>query len=169
MSVLDRPEHVPVPLGFCPCLGSPHEDGDIVYLYPELSMAGGMAAQGAISEASGDSGLDGVRLQELLAEVWIRHGVASWTFLDDNGEAIPVSPSNIAAALPYAKGGRAVADKADDLYAEAVTAPLVERLAALSKRGSTRTPGQTSPNRATRRKQRSPSSTATTDKVPLAG
>ena len=169
MSVLDRPELVPVPLGYCPCLGGPHADGDTVYLYPELSMAGGMAAQGAISEASGETGIDGLRLQELLASVWIRHGVAAWTFLDDNGSDIPVTPTNIAAALPYAKGGRAVSEKADDLYAEAVTAPLVERLNTLSKRGSTHTPAPTSPNRATRRKRRSPSSTATTAKVAPAG
>lgn len=164
MSVLDRPELVPVPLGYCPCHGQPHADGDVVHLYPELSMAGGMAAQGAITEAWEGPSLDQVRLQELLAVVWIRHGVASWTFLDDMGEPIPVTPDNIAAALPYQKGGRLVADKADDLYAEAVTAPLVERLNALSKRGSTRSPSPTSPNRATRRSQPKRSSTATTDK-----
>jgi hypothetical protein len=168
MSVLDRPELVPVPLGYCPCMGTPHADGDTVYLYPELSMSGGMAAQGAISAASTDMGIDEVRLQELLAMVWIRHGVAAWTFLDDSGADIPVNTANIAAALPYAKGGRQVADKADDLYAEAVTAPLVERLAALSKRGPTRTPSPTSPKRITRSKQRKPSSTATTAEAPPA-
>src|SRR5678815_4596499 len=95
MSVLDRPELVPVPLGYCPCLGEPHADGDTVYLHPELSMSGGMAAQGAISEASDGASIDGLKLQELLAEVWIRHGVAGWTFLDDEGGDIPVTPSNL--------------------------------------------------------------------------
>lgn len=169
MSVLDRPALVPVRLEYCPCEGTPHADGDIIYLHPELSMSGGLAAQGAISEAQGDDGLDIVRLQELLAGVWIRHSVAEWTFLDDAGGLIPVTPANVAAALPYAKGGRLVADKADDLYAEAVTGPLVAKLDALSKRGSTRTPGPTSPNGTTRRKRPSPSSTATTDRVPPGG
>ena len=169
MSVLDRPELVPVRVGYCPCEGSPHADGDTVYLYPELSMSGGMAAQGAISEAMTDTGLDQVRLQELLAQVWITHGVASWTFLADpqpNGErpTIPLTPENIVRALPFGKGGRLVADKADDLYNEAVLAPLVEMSNMLLKRGSTRTPAQTSSNRATRRSQPKRSSTATTAK-----
>src|SRR6478672_8848061 len=169
MSVLDRPELVPVPLGYCPCEGTPHAEGDTVYLYPDLSMAGGMAAQGAISEATSATGLDQLRLQELLAQVWITHGVADWTFLEDPDAGgkrakVPVTPANIALALPYGKGGRLVADKADDLYNEAVLAPLVEMSNMLLKRGSTRTPGQTSSNRATRRSQPKRSSTATTGK-----
>lgn len=132
MSVLDAPELVPVPVGYCPCKDAPHPDGDIVYLYPELSMPGGMAAQGAISEGAGDP----IRLQELLARVWIAHGVAGWTFLDDEGKAIPATSENAIRALPYAKGGRAVAEKADDLYAEAVLAPLADRLRTLSQPGS---------------------------------
>lgn len=164
MSVLDRPDNVPVPLGYCPCEGQPHADGDVVYLYPELSMPGGMAAQGAIAEAM-ENGFDQVLIQELLARVWIRHGVAAWTFLDDLGKPIPVTPDNVARALPFAKGGRAVADKADDLYNEAVLAPLAARFAALSKTGRTRTPAPTSPNRATRRRRQSPSSTPTTGRV----
>ncbi len=162
MSVLDRPDNVPVPLGYCPCEGTPHPDGDVVYLYPELSMPGGMAAQTAISEAWGDDGFDAVKFQGLIAPVWVQYGVADWTFLDDLGQPIPANPENIMRALPYGKGGRAVAEKADDLYNEAVLAPLAERFAALSKPGRTRTPAPTSPNRATRRKRPSRSSTATT-------
>lgn len=168
MSVLDRPDNVPVPLGYCPCEGQPHADGDVVYLYPELSMAGGMAAQAALSDAM-DDGFDQMRLQELLAKVWMRHCVAAWTFLDDLGKPIPVTPDNIALALPYGKGGRDVADKADNLYSRAVLAPLEERYAALSRTGRTRTPAPTSRAATTRRKRPSRSSTATTDKVPLDG
>lgn len=166
MSVLDRPSLVPVPLGYCPCEGSPHPDGDVVYLWPELSMPGGMAAQGAIAESYGEEGLDQLRLQEQLARVWIRHGVAEWTFLDDLGGDIPVTPDTVERALPYAKGGRLVADKADDLYAEAVTAPLVERLSVLSKRGPTRaSQPATSQNGTSHPKRPKRSSTATTDKA----
>lgn len=167
MSVLDRPELVPVPLGYCPCEGSPHPDGDVVYLWPELSMPGGMAAQGAIAEAYVGTSLDQLRLQELLARVWIRHGVAEWTFLDDLGVPIPVTPETVEVALPFAKGGRLVADKADDLYAEAVTAPLVERLSVLSKRGPTRaSQPATSRNGTSHPKRPRRSSTVTTDRVP---
>lgn len=167
MSVLDRPDLVPVQLGFCPCEGKPHEDGDVVSLWPELSMAGGLAAQGAIVAAFDDDGtLNQLRLQEYLAVVWIRHGVAAWTFLDDNGQPIPITPENVARALPYGKGGRLVADQADSLYAEAVTTPLVESLSALSKRGSTTsTRSATSPNRASRRTRQRRSSTATTGRA----
>lgn len=154
MSVLDAPELVPVPVSYCPCKDTPHPDGDIVYLYPELSMAGGLAAQGAIADGTGDT----VLLQELLARVWVSHGVAAWTFLDDDGDPIPVTPDNIRRALPYGRGGRLVADKADDLYNEAILAPLGDRLEALRKLSQ---PGQTrgsrkatSPARTSRQRQR---------------
>jgi hypothetical protein len=154
MSVLDAPELVPVPVGYCPCAREPHPDGDIVYLHPELSMQGGLAAQGAIAEGTGDL----VLLQELLARVWITHGVAAWTFVDDEGNPIPVTPANVARALPYAKGGRLIADKADDLYHEAILAPLGDRLEALrklSQPGSTpSTPRATSRGKASRPKRR---------------
>ena len=90
MSVLDRPELVPVPLGYCPCEGSPHPDGDTVYLYPELSMAGGMAARGAIIEAA-ESEYVQIQLNEFLGHLWMRYAVAAWTFLDDEGEPIPIT------------------------------------------------------------------------------
>ena len=32
---------VPVPVGDCRCPGTPHEDGDVVFLYPKLGMEGG--------------------------------------------------------------------------------------------------------------------------------
>lgn len=170
MSVLDAPELVPVPVGYCPCAGTPHPDGDIVYLHAELSAAGGMAVQGFISEP------DPIRLQELLARVWLGHGVAAWTFLDDDGKPIPLTPENVVRALPYAKGGRLVADKADALYAEAVLAPLLERVAELEKLQASSPPGltpaspsETSAETTSPTKRRSPSSIATTDKVPLPG
>lgn len=173
MSVLDAPELVPVPVNYCPCAGKPHPDGDIVYLHPELSMSGGMAATAAISE-----GADSIRLQELLARVWIAHGVAAWTFLDDEGQPIPVTPDNVILALPYAKGGRLVAEKADDIYAKAVVDPLLERLRLAnlaadrsrkqSRLGSTRSSRLgTSPGKTSRGKRPSPSSTPATAKVRL--
>ena len=124
---------VEVVVGPCECPGTPHPDGDLVYLAPSLSMAGGMAAQGVIAEAAGDV----IRLQELLANVWLRHGVVGWNFLDEQGQPVPLTESTLATALPFGKGGRLVAERADDLYAEDILAPLVERVATLSKRGPT--------------------------------
>lgn len=136
MSVLDRPALVPVPLGFCPCAGTPHPDGDVVYLWPELSVPGGIKARSFFADGlTGDLTFDEVQVR--IAELWLSVGVAEWTFLFDDGSPIPVTYENVVRALPYAKGGREVADKADDLYVESVTAPLVKRLAELSQPGPT--------------------------------
>jgi hypothetical protein len=148
---------VEVRLDACYCPGSPHE-ADLVYLAPQLSMSGGMAAQSAISAGISDP----IVLQEMLAEVWVRFGVISWNLVDDDGP-LEVNPANVAAALPYGKGGRLVAERADDLYAEDILAPLVSRLRPTSQRG--RTNGSTSATPRRTRKRPSPSSTATTDKA----
>jgi hypothetical protein len=152
-------DNVEVRLGACYCPGTPH-DTDIVYLRPSLSMAGGMAALAAISNADSDQ----LRLQELLAAVWIRHAVVSWNLVDQDGSPLPTDPDTVSRALPYGKGGRLVAERADDLYAEEILAPLVERLRSTSPSG--RTNGSTSTRRASTRKRPSPSSTATTEPVP---
>src|SRR5688572_8979471 len=150
---------IEVRLGACYCPHSPHET-DLVYLAPTLSMAGGMAAQSAMRDGFSDS----LKLQELLAEVWIRHGVVGWNLVDEDGADLPLTPANVAAALPYGKGGRMVAERADDLYAEDILAPLVERFKSTSPRG--RTNGSTSTPKPSNPKRRSPSSTATTEPVP---
>jgi hypothetical protein len=161
MSVLDRPDDVPVPLGYCPCEGTPHPDGDIVYLPAELSASAGMAVRGLMVE--GLMGMAADLLQERLGELWLKVAIASWTFLDDDGEPIPLTAENIVRALPYAKGGRLVADKADDLYAGSVVDPLVAQLAKLSPTGPTSR--RTSPTRSGTTKRRSRSSTTSTAKA----
>ena len=136
MSVLDRPANVPVPLGFCPCEGEPHEDGDIVYLRPELSAAAGIRAQShIIAAASGQ--LAQAEAEAIISALWLEVGVVEWTFLFDDGSPIPVTPENVVRALPYEKGGAQVADVADDLYAASVMTPLLAKVNALSKPGAT--------------------------------
>lgn len=154
---------VPVPLGSCYCPGSPHAEGDVVYLHPELSMAGGLAAQ-AIAQATGN---DIVAIQERLADLWIRHGVADWNLVDGDGDPLPLTPDSIASALPYGKGGRLVAERADELYAEDILGPLVERLEAISRPG--RSEPSTSPTQTSTRRRRKPSSTATTGRAQVGG
>jgi hypothetical protein len=150
---------VEVRLDGCYCPNKPHE-ADIVYLRPSLSMAGGMAAQAAIQEGVSDQFL----LQELLARVWIRHGVVGWNLVDEDGNNLPLNPDNVIEALPYGKGGRLVAERADDLYAEEILAPLVARFGTISRSG--RTNGSTSTLKPSIRKRRSRSSTATTERAP---
>lgn len=151
-------EPVAVPLEACYCPGTPHEDGDVVFLAPTLSMAGGMAAQSAMTAGFTDA----IRLQEMLATIWIRHGVVGWNLVDEDGP-LEVNERNVEMALPYGKGGRLVAEKADDLYAEDILAPLVQRQRNISRGG--RTAPSTSATPASTRKRRSRSSTATTAKA----
>ena len=129
MSRFDPVPDVPVTIGPCECPGAPHGDGDVVYLAPALSAPGGMAAYGAIVDASDDA----VKLQELLWRVYRDHGITSWNLLDEDGEPVPMTTQNIAIALPYGKGGRLVADKADELYNEDVLTPFLEQLETLRK------------------------------------
>ena len=129
MSRFDRLPDIAVPIGGCLCPGTPHPDGDVVYLTAQLSAPGGMAAQGAIADAADD----GVRLQELLWRIYRDHGIVSWNLLDEDGESVPLTPANIEQALPYSKGGRIVADAADNLYNEEVLTPFLERIQALMK------------------------------------
>jgi hypothetical protein len=152
---------VEVRLDGCYCPGTPH-DADLVYLRPSLSMAGGMAATSvAVSGMSGQ--LDAVQVQEQLALVWIRHSVISWNLTDEDGP-LALTPENIDAALPYSKGGRLVAERADDLYNKEIIDPLVARFGTTSRSG--RTNGSTSMPKVSTRKRRSPSSTATTGEAP---
>jgi hypothetical protein len=169
MSALDQPDLVPVHLGYCPCEGTPHPDGDIVYLYPELSAPAGIRAR-AFFQQGMTGQVHTVDLEEAIATLWLSMCVADWTFLFDDGSPIPVTPENVVRALPYAKGGRQVADKADDLYVDSVTAPLLEALERLSKPGRTASSRPaTRPRTASQRKPPKPSSTATTAQAQPAG
>ena len=137
-----------------------HGGDDEIYLAPALSMAGGMAAQALI----GQSMTDPIAIQEGLARIWINHGIVGWNLVDSDGDDLPLTRSNIEARLSYAKGGRAVAERADDLYAEDILRPLQERLKRLSPRGSTASgPRPTSGRTTSTTRRRSPSSTATTE------
>jgi hypothetical protein len=125
-----------------------------------------MAAQAAIAEA----GADAIALQEMLARIWIHHGIVGWNLVDEDGDPLPVNPRTIEARLPYGKGGRQVAERADDLYSEDILAPLRERLKKLLPLGSTASGlPQTSASEGSTKKRPSRSSTATTEPVRQAG
>lgn len=146
-------EPVAVPLEACYCPGTPHEDGDVVYLAPVLSMTGGMAATSVFAAAL--EGASSIAIQEMLADIWVRHGVVGWNLLDEGGKPVELTPSNVAAALPYGKGGRLVAEKADDLYAEDITGPLVQRLSNISPTGPTNGSTSRTPKSSRKRQSRS--------------
>jgi hypothetical protein len=137
-------ERIPVDGLACRCSGGPHPDGDTVYLRAELGPDGGFAAMRAIRGAQADP--DG--LQEQIGRIYAEHGIVDWTFLDDDGDPIPVTPENIRRLtwdVIYP-----IAEKGDDIYAEALLRPLVAGRLNSSPNGRTA--------QSTSRKQR-PSST----------
>ena len=155
----DNPFLIPVPVGACRCPGSPHEDGDTVFLYPTIGLHGGVKAQQAILNRS-----DPAALTADLTVIYVQEGIAAWTFTDDKEKAVPVTPENIESLVlrdfTYATP---IADKADQLYTEAVLSPLRVAASKSSPRGptngSTSQPMASSPRRPKRPK---PSSTSTT-------
>ena len=156
-------ELVPVGIGECRCPGTPHPDGDTVYLRPKLGLASGIAIQKLIVDANqSEVPVEAAALTGVLAEAYLLHGVADWTLQTDAG-LTPVNPITIRAYLldDFERAER-VADAADDLYMPAVLGPLLRRAATSSP--STSTNGSTSATGAGTRKPRKrpkPSSTST--------
>ena len=116
-------------------------NGHAVTLHPEVTMPLGIAAMAAIRDSLGE-GIPAV--EAALSGVYLRFGIASWTFTDAQGRPEPVTPESIARLLPFNGGGLEVAEAADALYGEAVTRPLAARFARLSP--PTPTDGSTPPS-----------------------
>ncbi len=105
----------------CRCPGSPHDE-DIVILAPKIPLALGVAGLWVIDQATTVSSVVGE-----LSEVYLRHGIVGWSFVDAKGAAIPINPANIVSLLPYDDGGLEVAEAADALYQAALMRPLRRR------------------------------------------
>ena len=113
----------------CECPGHPHNGtGDLAYLAPKLPYQGGLEARGNVLEALGNP--------KFLAELWlvtfVKHGVTGWNLLDEDGEPVNLDINTILADYDYAAP---IGDKADELYGDTVSRPLVQRLRKLSPRG----------------------------------
>ena len=140
----------------CSCPGTPHEDGDTVTILARPSLALGLAAQADIIAAAGD----GSTLAQRWMVTYIRLGAVGWNLTD--GEGLPV-PFDVQVLLDDYAFAVDVADKADDLYSQAILRPLTARLNGISQTG--RTTASTSPRVQSIRKRRersSPASTAAT-------
>jgi hypothetical protein len=145
-------EGQPVRFRDCTCPGTPHPDGDVVYLRPVLGFTAGAEAlrlwQEAIRKASenpvfntneaGELELDLVRyVAEIVGPVYIREGSLGWNVVDDDG-AVPCTRQALEAlsfteALP-------IVEVADDLYSNAVVAPLGKQMSVPSGNGSINKP-----------------------------
>ena len=186
-------ELVQVRVRDCACPDKPHPDGDIVYLAPTLSLAGGLEAQRengrAIAEAVTEvvgvptpeqmkalqdtttelSAQVAEKANERLVERWlpvfVRHGAVGWNFANEAGP-MPFDVDVILADFSIAEP---VANRAAVLYSESLMRPLVERLATQSPPTSTgATPKATRPARTSRPKPRRSSSRRASDGQPSA-
>lgn len=119
------PEPVPVRVRDCACPDAPHADtGDLVYLRPTLSLAGGIAAQQDLVASGGDP----TDLTRRWLVTFVRYGVTGANF----------EPFTVDALLDDFDLAMPVAEKADDLYGEAVLRPLGLGRSRSSQPGPTR-------------------------------
>jgi len=133
----------------CACPGTPHEDGDTVDILARPSLALGLAAQADIIAAAGD----GTTLAQRWMLTYIRLGAVGWNLVDADGLAVPFDVQGLLDDYTFAVD---VADKADDLYSEAILRPLTARLNGISPTG--RTTASTSRRVRSIPKRRAPSS-----------
>lgn len=161
---------IPVRVGACLCPGTPHADGDFVYLRPKLGLGAGIVVQEPIADwlkipFEERPGQEHMRAE--LSERYLIVGVAEWNLEDEEGP-IPVNPLTIREHLldDYDRA-EAAAEKADDLYAEVALRPL-RRLVEMSSK-ATSSNGSTSRKRATSPKRRKPSKPSSTTTSPTEG
>ena len=155
-------EPVAVRVGDCACPDAPHTDGDIVYLDPVLSLEGGAAAEADIQmvqelpERRRTSALIG-----RWAVTYVVYGAVgwNWTELDERGKSVP-RPFDVEVLLADYSRSRLVAEKADELYSEVVTAPFVARVKASRPSPGTPTAIRPSTSPASPKRQRKSASSS---------
>jgi hypothetical protein len=157
-------ELVTVRVRDCACPDTPHEDGDVVYLLPTLSLEGGAAAEmerqvitdGFSEVTDAEKTRLTMRMLARLTDVYVRYGAVGWNWLqlDAKGKPEPV-PFDVEVLLRSYALAKAVAGEASELYSEDVLGPLLAAAAEAAKpnrqqrRSRTgRTTGSTSARRA---------------------
>lgn len=136
---VESTEPVAVPVGECLCPGAPHSDGDTVFLRPELDPGGGMAVMRVAATGDGDT----ASIEERLGRAYLVWGIVSWTFVDEEGKPVPCTRENIR-KLRWNDATYAIADKASDLYGDALD-PLVTAVNRLALTTSSSRNGRTTP------------------------
>lgn len=129
----------------CPCPGTPHPDGDTVYLRDKLGLRAGATLQSLIIASRRQNARDDdaepppltpmqtAEVNGNLIEQYVLLGVVGWTFVDGKGQKVPVHSDTIRSwLLDDFERATPVADAADDLYKDAVIGPLVRGASELS-------------------------------------
>lgn len=133
----------------CACPGTPHPDGDEVYLRPHLDLAGGLAAEGALLESvrryplsdNAPKAVEAKVVAERTAylrpawfEIFLRHGAIGWNLLDSDGHAVPFDVDDLIGDYSLA---RLAAEQANEQYSGSVLAPFQTPPARHSQNGQT--------------------------------
>jgi hypothetical protein len=139
---------IPVRVRECP--DGSHPEGDHVYILPQLSLDGGIAARQDMTFANAEHPVTAADIDDqgnwitengrlydaALIRRWMvtfcRYGAVSWTLHSPGGQ---VWPFDVNVLLQDAELGYEVADKADDYYRGAVMRPLVQEPSKPSPRG----------------------------------
>lgn len=155
---MDRTTLVPVPVT-CPCPGTPHADGDTVYLFPKLGLQGGVLAERQIRDMAGERTPN--EILAVLTETFVLHGIADWTLVDADAKPVEVTEQAKRAIVLSDWGfARMIADKADSLYTAAVLDPLLTRSSNGSRQPSTAASTRP-PKRSASKRQKPPQSSST--------
>lgn len=128
-------ENVEVRVRDCACPGTPHPDGDVVYMTPTVGLELGMAAEMDMQSVGAIP--DDRKVNALMAKwgvTYVLYGAVGWNFeqVDDRGRREPV-PFDVNVLLADYLLGKPVADKGADLYGPTVMAPFLEAATKASK------------------------------------
>jgi hypothetical protein len=84
----------------CHCVGSPHQRDRFV-LPADLPIPAGIAAVSALAQV----GPAGDAAAALINAILVNGGISEWNLLDENGDRLPINPTNVAARVTWQKGG----------------------------------------------------------------
>ncbi len=91
----------------CHCAGSPHERDRFV-LPADLPIPAGIAAVSALASV----GPSGDAAAALINAILVNGGIADWNLVDDQGNRLPINPTNVAARVTWQKGGAELSNAA---------------------------------------------------------
>ena len=119
-----------------------HPNGDRIALRDKLDFRSAQTARNEIVMAREEDPAASIgALMAALTETFLLVGVESWTLVDEKGKKIEVSkPAIRQYLLTNEDAAMAVAEAADELYGEAVTAPLARKAANSSQPTPTAAP-----------------------------
>lgn len=108
----------------CPCPGTPHPDGDTVTLRDKPTLEMGTTSLGWASQQASD----GKPTTGHISVLYVREGILSWTFLEEDGTHKPVNAETLDWFVDDFALAYPVAEKAAELYTDAIFAPLLAQM-----------------------------------------